>query len=276
MMITLQSPAKINLFLRVVGRYPDGRPETAVLSQAVDLFDTLRVSLAEQDSFECIGGAIPYGPSNSISQALDIFRRKTGDKSRFKIILEKKIPLRAGLCGRSSNAATLLYAINQLVINPVDVSDLKAWSLEIAEDVPFFFTSGMAFNAGNEGQFEEFFPFSKNPLVIVSPKELLPQAKLFRRLRLDELEMRNMERAYQEAKDGRPEYFNDLEEPAFAIFPKLALLKERLLRAGFEKVVMTGGGPALVCHGTATAPALANVLNFKVNPVSRRPGSWYE
>jgi 4-diphosphocytidyl-2-C-methyl-D-erythritol kinase len=274
-MITLQSPAKVNFFLRVVGKFPDGRPKTIVLSQAVDLCDTLHIDLHHKDVLECSDPNIPQNYANSVLQAAELFRRKTAKNVFLKIKLDKRIPLRAGLCGRSSNAATTLWGINLLAGKHVDPKDLKNWSQELVQDSPFFFSAGTSFNRGNEDENASLGKFPKKPLFIAAPNQQLPNAMLYKRLRMEEIEPRDVEAVIENAIKGKPTFFNDLEEPAFAIFPKLALLREKLLQAGFEQVIMTGAGPSLVCHGSGIPLQIPDVKLFKVKQVNRALNGWY-
>jgi len=275
-MLTLQSPAKVNIFLRVVGKSPDGRPETVALSQAVDLCDTLHFSIDTKDILECSEVSIPSNYTNSILKAVELFRHKTRKHFRVKITLDKRIPARAGLCGSSSNAATTLWGLNQLTGNPVSTSELKSWSKELVQDAPFFFTSGTTLNRGNYEEDASLKMLPTQPLLIASPEQDLPNIAVYNRLRLDELDSRDIEQIIQEAIEGKPKYFNDLEDAAFAIFPKLALIRQRLLQSGYQHVNMTGAGPSLVCYGSGNPPLFPEDIRlFKALPISRKEGQWY-
>lgn len=275
-MLTLKSPAKVNIFLCVVGKYPDGRPETIALSQAVDLCDILHFNIDSKDVLECSDSSIPSNYTNSILQAVELFRLKTGKHFRVKITLDKNIPTRAGLCGGSSNAATTLWGLNQLMGCPADVAELKNWSKELVKDAPFFFTQGTTFNRGDYDEQASLEMLSTQPLLIVSPNQSLPNQAVYKRLRLEEVEGRDVEAIIQRAIDGKSNYFNDLEDAAFAIFPKLALIRERFLQCGYSHVNMTGAGPSLVCYGEGTPPQIVNDLRvFKTHSINRSESDWY-
>src|ERR1700733_15970617 len=113
-MLTLLSPAKLNLFLRIVRRRPDGYHDLASLFQTVSLADTLHFSLSERDQLTCTDPALLTDHTNLVLKAVDLFRKKTGLSFGLKIHLEKHIPYQSGLGGGSSNAATTLWALNQL------------------------------------------------------------------------------------------------------------------------------------------------------------------
>ena len=130
-MLTLQSPAKVNLFLRVICKRSDGFHELASLFQTVTLADTLRIEIAEEDQLICAHPHVPLTSQNLIWQAIHLYRRKTGSTFKLHIYLDKQIPIEAGLGGGSSNAATALWAVNALAEHPVLESQLQEWAAEI-------------------------------------------------------------------------------------------------------------------------------------------------
>ncbi len=115
----LFSPAKLNLFLRVLSKRKDGYHEIASLFQAIDFGDILTFALSDKDKLTSSDPSIPHDRSNLIFQAADQFRRQTGLHFGLEVDLEKKIPTQSGLGGGSSNAATTLWALNELHGRPV-------------------------------------------------------------------------------------------------------------------------------------------------------------
>jgi 4-diphosphocytidyl-2-C-methyl-D-erythritol kinase len=104
------SPAKLNLFFRVLSRRSDGFHEIASLFQTIDLGDVLEIAAASQDQLTCTDKELPCDERNLVVKALHLFRRKTGMETfSIRCHLEKKIPKEAGLGGGSSNAATILF-----------------------------------------------------------------------------------------------------------------------------------------------------------------------
>jgi 4-diphosphocytidyl-2-C-methyl-D-erythritol kinase len=275
-MLSLLSPAKVNIFLRVVGRFPDGRPDTVALSQAVDICDTLHFAIADEDRIECNEPSLYSDYVGIIKQAVDLFRLKSGISFRVAIKLDKTLPAKAGLFGKSSNAATTLWGINQLLSSPVTVTELKAWSKEISQEAAFFFTSGTTLNRGHYEEEAWVGMLPTKPILIAIPSQELPPKAVYKRLRMDELEFRDIEQIIQKMIEGKLVHFNDLEDSAFAIYPKLALIKERLIQSGFPDVTMTGSGPSLVCYGNGHPPEMQeDVRFFKAQAVNRSKNAWY-
>ena len=98
-MLELFSPAKINLFLRVVSKRPDGYHHLSSVFQAISLGDTLHMTLHHKDVFTCTDPSLPTDRSNLVVKAVELFRQKTGLQHYYKIHLIKRIPAQAGLGG---------------------------------------------------------------------------------------------------------------------------------------------------------------------------------
>lgn len=282
-MLSLFSPAKLNLFLHVVRRRPDGYHDLASLFQAIDFGDWLTVSLAKKDRLIPIGPfsqAIPVNSSNLVMQAISLFRRKTGLSFAVEVLLEKNIPLQAGLGGGSSNAATMLWALNQLCGLPASLDDLITWSGELGSDITFFLSNGTAYCTGRG---EILRPLTQLPLEVLSkpifvakPLEGLSTPAVFNKLELSSLPSRDPENILQNFFQNAPEYFNDLESAALEIEPNLLRLKQALQAGGFEVVVMTGSGTCFFCIGDGAMPSWPNLLWQRVGFLRRRENTWYE
>lgn len=274
-MLTLISPAKINLFLRILGRRPDGYHDLATLFQAINLYDTIHFSLSTQDELTCDKLGIPTDSSNLILKAANLFRRKTGLKFGLRVHLEKQIPHEAGLGGGSSNAATTLWALNQLQNLPATHEELIEWSGEIGSDITFFLSTGTAYCTGRGEIMQILDPLPYQKLWIAKPKEGLSTPAVFKALDLAAISVRNPLEILKAFYRGKSEYFNDLEETAFQLLPLLKSLKEKLLESGFEKVIMTGTGTAFFCLGLKPPHPLEGINFYPVNFIQRPDNQWY-
>lgn len=261
--LTLFSPAKLNLTFRVLKKRPDGFHEIDSLFQAIDLCDELTIELCDRDSITCDQPQIPTNRDNLLFKALDLFRRKTGREEPVAFLLKKKIPVESGLGGGSSNAATALWGMNQLLKEGVDDETLCRWSGEIGSDVPFFFSTGRAQCRGRGEILTSLPEVAPEKLWIAKPKEGLSTPDVYRAVRIVESE-------------SRMGYFNDLEKAAFSLMPKLQKLKDDLLVAGFDHVQMTGSGTAFFCLGGQAPPSLSNVSFFPARFLFRSLHYWYK
>ena len=126
--LSLFSPCKINLFLRIIRKREDGFHDLASLFQAIGFGDTLDLTpmddTAEADEFSCNMPGVPVDSSNLVLRALELMREKTGVKQYFKANLVKQVPAQAGLGGGSANAATAMWGANQLMGNPATLEEV--------------------------------------------------------------------------------------------------------------------------------------------------------
>jgi 4-diphosphocytidyl-2-C-methyl-D-erythritol kinase len=132
-------PAKVNLYLRVVGRRPDGYHDVVTVMQPLTLADVLTVTLNGQDiSMECDQAALPQGEENLVWRAARRFQEATGQNLGVHLSLRKRIPVAAGLGGGSSDAAGTLLALNDLAGKPLSNARLHRLAGLLGADVPFF------------------------------------------------------------------------------------------------------------------------------------------
>lgn len=131
--LSLFSPCKINLFLRIIRKREDGFHDLASLFQTIGFGDMLHLSLLDeegenndQDIFECNMEGVPTDKSNLVIRALDLVRTKTGNEDKFfKANLVKQVPAQAGLGGGSGNAAAAMWGANQLLGNPASLEEVR-------------------------------------------------------------------------------------------------------------------------------------------------------
>lgn len=272
-MLSLFSPAKINLFLRVLRKRKDGYHELATLLQAIDLGDTLDIQLSQKDSLTCTDPSIPTDASNLVIKAANLFRQKTGITSGLKVHLHKRIPAQAGLGGGSSNAATTLWAFNQLVGKVATTEELQAWSGEIGSDIPFFFSQGTAYCTGRGEHVQSVQPLSSpSSCWIIKPPIGLSTPEIYRRLRLTSSQPID----HQKDLLKHWHYVNDLEQPAFEARADLYDLKQALIKQGFNTVLMTGSGSAFFCLGENVPSQSGDISTYLASFLRREEGCWYQ
>ncbi|KAI8474517.1 MAG: ribosomal protein S5 domain 2-type protein [Monoraphidium minutum] len=291
------SPSKINLFLRIMRRREDGYHDLASLFHVIDLGDDMALEVlprgAGADVLVCSDPTIPCDERNLVIKALNLYRRKTGLDTRFRVTLDKRVPHGAGLGGGSGNAATTLWAANELCGRPAGDRQLLEWSGEIGSDISVFFSLGAAYCTGRGEVVEDVAPPLplSTPLLLVKPPVGLSTPQIFKALdlgRRSAAEPRGLLAGM--AAEGRLSdelTVNDLEQPAFDTLPELAALRARLEEAGdgagrrYDSVFMTGSGSTIVCAGGESPPAFLGGSGYEdvfVSParlIVRRPGEWY-
>lgn len=267
-MLTLVSPAKVNLFLRILGKRADGYHELASLFQAIDLFDTLHFSLAKEDTLTCSDPTLSCDHTNLVIKALNLFRRKSGLQFCMKLHLEKRIPTQAGLGGGSGNAATTLWALNALHNFKFSENELQTWSSEIGSDIPFFFSHGTAYCTGRGEKVRDLPKLTLSPLSLFKPPEGVSTPEVYKALNLQLCAKIDPEKLLEDFYSGDPFFLNDLEEPAFRLLPLLRHYKTSLLEKGCSFAVMSGSGSSFLSVGASSS-------NLRKS-VRRAVGSWYE
>jgi 4-diphosphocytidyl-2-C-methyl-D-erythritol kinase len=259
--LTLFSPAKINLFFRVIRKRPDGYHEIASRMQALDFGDMLTFVPASADSLTCTDPRVPTGDTNLINRALSLFRKETGKEIYFSTHVEKHVPMEAGLGGGSSNAATALYAAN--LFSNLHLTDevLCKMAGKIGADPPFFFSTGTAFCTGF-GEIVQNVETETGSVWLVKPEEALSTPAVFARA--------------VPTGGGQELYVNDLEESACSIVPRLRVIKMALISMGFDVVWMTGSGTTFVCIGDVQNPQFPGCTFFRANFLGRKKKKWYD
>lgn len=143
------APAKLNLMLRVVGRRPDGYHLLQTVFRFLDYGDEVRIAVREDGVITRIGSVPGVPPDEDLSvKAAHLLKSATGARFGADIELTKRLPLGAGLGGGSSDAATVLVALNQLWGTGLSRPSLQALGLKLGADVPVFVFGESALGAG--------------------------------------------------------------------------------------------------------------------------------
>jgi len=142
-----RSPAKLNLYFRILKKRSDGYHEIESLFQAIDLFDTITLKPSDRDRITSDHSNLPLDETNLIWKARELFKSRFGSKP-VHIHLQKKIPMQAGLGGGSSNAATVLWALNVENNYLASIEELIKLGAILGSDVSFFFSNGTAHCSG--------------------------------------------------------------------------------------------------------------------------------
>jgi 4-diphosphocytidyl-2-C-methyl-D-erythritol kinase len=138
--VTVSAPAKVNLFLRVLAREADGYHGLETLFCLVSLADSLRVERRDGGgvTIEVEGAEVGPAGQNLAVRAAAMVLEATGGRFGVHLALTKRIPVRAGLGGGSSDAAAALHAANALANGAVPRHELLQFAARLGSDVPFF------------------------------------------------------------------------------------------------------------------------------------------
>jgi len=148
------TPAKINLTLEVLGKRSDGFHELATWMIPIALYDCLTIEPAAKMVFESNVSELPADHTNLIVRAVNAFQRLSGSQQDYRIVLEKNIPIGAGLGGGSSNAAATLRLLNHIAGDPISPPALLGIAAQLGSDVAFFIKARSAWCTGRGEKME--------------------------------------------------------------------------------------------------------------------------
>src|SRR3954453_3345618 len=180
--VEVLAPAKLNLFLEVLARRPDGYHGIESLMVTVNLYDTLTVSELDSEStaLECDDPSLPTGSENLVVKAAERLKAATGCPRGARITLRKVIPAQAGLAGGSSDAAATLVALDRVWNLETPAPALSSVAAEIGSDVAFFLHGPSAICRGRGEQVEAMERGRPLHFVLVVPELGLSTADVYR------------------------------------------------------------------------------------------------
>lgn len=250
-LLSESAPAKINLFLRVVGRRSDGYHELDSVFVPVSLHDRVTIALrpgaGRQVTIRCDDAALPADDRNLAMRAANAFMAGFGIDLEIAIELRKEIPMGAGLGGGSSDAGAVLRMLATLC-RIADSARLAEIALGLGADAPFFLAPKPA-RIGGIG--ERIMPLPSLPdlsFVIAVPPLEAPTAAVYRALRPEDWSGPASAADMRALIAGRIEprlLVNDLAKPAMVQWPAIASLKTTLEDVGARATAMTGSGSAV-------------------------------
>jgi 4-diphosphocytidyl-2-C-methyl-D-erythritol kinase len=244
------SPAKINLFLKVLKKRPDGYHDIFSLICPVSLFDSISFDFTGQGiCVSCDHPDVPEDETNLAFRAASLFFEKWGDgPSGLLMKIDKKIPVAAGLGGGSSNAATVLKTLNDYYANPFSLEQLQKIGLAIGADVPFFILSKPAIARGIGERLSVYTGLLNYKVILIYPDIKVSTAQVYKNLNLGLTNCKKKPK-YPIFKnrnfDFRSNLYNDLEAIAASWHPEILEVKNALVQNGADGVLMSGSGPTV-------------------------------
>jgi 4-diphosphocytidyl-2-C-methyl-D-erythritol kinase len=277
--LRVQTPAKINLALRVLGARQDGYHDLETLFQAIDLYDQLILEESDsQSTLEVPGFPELESDHNLVVRAVRWIQTHTGRDLRVRMKLIKSVPVAGGLGGGSSNAAAALKGVSHLFDLDLSDADLARGALALGADVPFFLVGGTAVG---EGVGERLTPVElplDYALILVNPGFPVSTAAIFREFSKSLTGKAREGRLWMRIREGRPVedlLENDLQTVAERMHPEIRRVREVMERAGMGTTLMSGSGPTMFALvRNSSAEALAKELPppwrvFPARPVAR-------
>ncbi|MFH1009612.1 MAG: 4-(cytidine 5'-diphospho)-2-C-methyl-D-erythritol kinase [bacterium] len=247
----LESPAKINLGLRILARRPDGYHDIETVFQEISLADRLEFRPADEWRLSCTDKALDCGEDNLIARAATKLSQAMGHPRKAAVHLTKRIPIGGGLGGGSSNGAVTLWGLRRLWNLNIEVSVLEQVASEMGADCPFFLRGGLAWATGRGDLLEWLEGAIGGTVVLVIPQIAVSTKWAYEnaQVALTNREKKCILRGYIFQPDPLPALqalaANDFEPAVFRRFPELREIKQQLLGEGAQFAALSGSGGTL-------------------------------
>ena len=267
--VTLPAYAKVNLYLDVVGKRPDGYHELVTLFERIDLADELTLDLIPGKEIEvrCDDPQLPLDGTNLAARAAEVYRQALGTSQGIRISLKKRIPVAAGLGGGSSDAAAALKGLQELNGNPLPEGDLHRLARGLGADVPFFLNPAPL--ALGKGRGDELEPLEIRPSLwhlLIFPRFPVPTKAVYQAYSLTAPgpDVRLLIRALRDnhVPGIYDLLFNALEPTVEVLYPALLSVKAAFKRVGLTRPMVSGSGSTVMalCLSREAAFSAVQVL----------------
>ncbi|MGR6837200.1 4-(cytidine 5'-diphospho)-2-C-methyl-D-erythritol kinase [Syntrophomonas erecta] len=248
--LMIKAPAKINIFLDVKGKRPDGYHELETVMHQIDLVDQVYLEKSTGIEVKTNNPMLPEGEENLAYQAAWLMMNHFNIPG-VKIYIDKTIPVGAGLAGGSTDAAAVLRGINQLYNLGINMTTLCQWGAQIGSDVPFCVLGGTALVRGR-GEVLTPLPSTMSlHMVLVKPNFELSTRDVYQAFNRDKVEVlpageRFLDAWYKCDMIGMcKEMVNVLESVSVRQYPEIFYIKQRLRQTGALVALMSGSGPSV-------------------------------
>ncbi len=243
------SPAKINLFLQILGKRPDGYHDLITLMCCIGLYDTVSLTFGVKDiTVSCDHPVVPENETNVAFRAAHLFFKTLKKNEGVKISIKKQIPVAAGLGGGSSNAAAVFLGLNRYYGYPFPTEELMSMGLSIGADVPFFIFQKPAIASGIGEKLEAYQNLKNLKILLVFPGFSVSTADVYKKLNLGLTKCEKKLKSFllnKQRFDPRYHLCNDLEAVTASDYPVIKTVKEALLNHGALGTLMSGSGPTI-------------------------------
>ncbi len=257
--LSIKAPAKINLYLEIKGNRPDGYHELVMVLQSIDLCDFvhLRPHAAETVQVSCNHPQVPTDQTNLAFRAAALMQQNYPGCGGVDIVIEKNIPVGAGLAGGSTNAAAVLVGLDRLWDLGLTQPELHELAAQLGSDVPFCISGGTALAVGRGEVLSPLPDLDRLALAICKPRQIsISTAWAYQTFRAENLiatspikdqhyssQMLAAIATNEDDNYGRIGrlLYNDLERVVLPAYPELAALKASLQQDSFG-ALMSGSG----------------------------------
>jgi 4-diphosphocytidyl-2-C-methyl-D-erythritol kinase len=246
--ITLKAPAKVNYLLDVIRRRPDGYHDLRMVMQRVNLCDEITITLTDTPgiSVTCGKQGVPDGPGNIAWKAAKAMLDAASNGCGALISITKNIPVAAGLGGGSSDAATVLMGMNELLELGMSTQNMMDIGVTLGADVPFFIFKDTALAQGIGEELTTMPAMPPAWILLINPGVHVSTAWVYRNLQLTNRgDLNKLPDSYGSHEDICSIFSNDLETVTIPAFPVIGEIKATMLQHGALAAMMSGSGPTV-------------------------------
>lgn len=251
--INVKALAKINLGLDVIRKRPDGYHEVRMIMQTIHLYDQVAIEKTEEPGISISSNLsfLPTDEGNLACRAAKLLIEERGMKEGVAIRLQKRIPVAAGMAGGSTDAAAVLYGMNELFGLGYSRQKLMELGVRIGADVPYCLMRGTALAEGIGEKLKSLPPMPKCPVLIAKPNIGVSTKFVYENLKLDQNTVHPDISAQIAAirrgdlKAVAKHAGNLLETVTVPKYPVIQEIKRCMTEAGALVSMMSGSGPAV-------------------------------
>ncbi len=244
------SPAKVNLRLEVLGIREDKYHNIFSIIQPISLYDEVFLEVEKGGDgirVDCNHPQVPSNRDNLAYRAAEAFVQRTGFKGKIGVEIRKKIPVAAGLGGGSSNAATVLKGLNDMVGEKLTFEDLQVMGSKLGADIPFFLLGKNSLATGigeilKEIDIPKFWYVIINPGFPVSTREVYQDENLNLTKKKVDINIPSLAKSLKTPSLIKRLLYNDLEKIVFKSYPGLRDIKRLLVERGAAGSLLSGSG----------------------------------
>lgn len=275
--LTLYAPAKINLYLNVINKRRDGYHNIETIFQKISLYDRIKISIIKKGiTIYCRHPGVPLKRANLCYKAAQLMMKEFGLDNGIGIHIVKKIPPAAGLGGGSSDAASVIMAINRLFKLNMTTKDLMMIAREIGADVPFFVSGhNCAIGTGIGERLKEIRHSLLLYILLIIPKIKIYTKTIYRKVSLPLTKPNRSVNMLAHHLSHNRRYsnitgllYNRLEDVVLSAYPIVKEAKEVLSSYNPEGMLLSGSGPACFAIYKSRKEAM------KAKEKIRRDGRW--
>ena len=270
--LRIQAHAKINLYLDVVGKRPDGYHEIETIFHSIGLHDDIYLRRRDdrQITVHCEHPHVPCDPRNLAYRAAKLLLDDTPDLNGVEIKIVKRIPVAAGLGGGSADAAAVLCGMNALFELGLTQLELMQLGVQLGADVPFCILGGAALGRGIGEILTPLPPLEEAWIVLANPGFAISTAWVYQQINLSlTAPKKNVTMLTRYLQNGERfsimrHLYNGLEVPVLSKYPAVAEIKTKLGNCLSScGVLMSGSGATVFAFMHSQAQAELTAVNFE-------------